>query len=88
MTNTSSRNCPIFDRELGSEDHLVEAGRSAFFKDCMRSELPKLCGAKGNRTPDLLDTNEWTWAFAAVDTVGCTENLLVKRLSTLALMAC
>jgi hypothetical protein len=28
---------------------------------------------------DLLDANEWTWAFVAVDTVGCTENLLLKR---------
>jgi hypothetical protein len=54
----------------------------------MRSELLELLGAKANRTPDLLDANEWTWAFVAVDTVGCTENLLVKRFATLALMAC
>jgi hypothetical protein len=40
------------------------------------------------RTADLLDANEWTWAFAAVETIGRTENVLVKRLATLALIAC
>ena len=33
---------------------------------------------------DLLDANESTWAFVAVDFVGCGDNYQVKRLATLA----
>ena len=33
---------------------------------------------------DLLDANESTWAFVAVDRVGCLNNEQVKRLATLA----
>ena len=34
------------------------------------SDQLKLCGAKGIRTPDLLDANENNWAFITVDRVG------------------
>jgi hypothetical protein len=37
-------------------------------------------GAKGNRTPDLLDANETTWALAAPSCVGSTPKPQVKRL--------
>jgi hypothetical protein len=37
----------------------------------------------GNRTPDLLDANETNWAFDAVYSVGCVENLLVRELAAL-----
>ncbi len=33
--------------------------------------------------PDLLDANETTWAFAAVDRIGSVKNRQVKRLATL-----
>jgi hypothetical protein len=48
------------------------------------SELRKRCGAKGIRTPDLLDANESTWAFGLADSVGGVENALVKALKRLA----
>jgi len=41
-------------------------------------------GAKGIRTPDLLDANETNWAFADVDCVGLANNQQVKRLAALA----
>ena len=34
-------------------------------------------------TPDLLDANEATWEFIAVDCVGCLKNQQVKTLATL-----
>jgi len=34
--------------------------------------------------PDLLDANEWTWAFVGVDRVDFTENRHVKEFVTLA----
>jgi hypothetical protein len=37
-------------------------------------------GAKGIRTPDLLDANESTWAFVAVDFVGRRGKRQVNRL--------
>src|SRR5690349_17513344 len=51
--------------------------KSAFY-------LRFLCGAKGNRTPDLLDANESTWAFVAVNTVGCDRKSLARALVMLA----
>src|SRR5271168_2521295 len=37
-------------------------------------------GAKGIRTPDLLDANESTWAFAASSCDGCAMKLQVSGL--------
>ncbi|BBY13836.1 hypothetical protein MMARJ_45760 [Mycobacterium marseillense] len=45
--------------------------------------LMKLCGAKGNRTPDLLDANESTWAFGTACNVGRVKFLQVDGLATL-----
>src|SRR6476661_269339 len=33
------------------------------------------------RSPDLLDANESTWVFVAIDRVGFVDNPLVKRLT-------
>jgi hypothetical protein len=38
------------------------------------SELRKRCGAKGIRTPDLLDANESICAFVTPNWVGCVRN--------------
>jgi hypothetical protein len=37
-------------------------------------------GAKGIRTPDLLDANETTWAFVTRSCDGCARKLLVTAL--------
>ena len=53
-----------------------------------RNFMPVNCGissgAKGIRTPDLLDANESTWAFALVEQVGGAGKLHVTWLVTLA----
>jgi hypothetical protein len=49
-----------------------------------RSDLPRCFGAKGNRTPDLLDANESTWAFIRVDLVDRVKNFQVRALTALA----
>jgi len=39
----------------------------------------------GLTTLDLLDANEWTWAFMCVDRVGVVSNRQVRRLTALAI---
>jgi hypothetical protein len=47
------------------------------------STWPNPGGAKGIRTPDLLDANESTWAFMPVDRVGCDRKPHVRALEQL-----
>jgi hypothetical protein len=49
----------------------------------MYPDLPKSGGAKGNRTPDLLDANENHWAFVTESCVGCAMNLQFRLLAML-----
>lgn len=42
--------------------------------------------AQRDLTPDLLDANEFSWAFVAVETVDFAKNLLVRTLATLGLV--
>jgi hypothetical protein len=44
----------------------------------------RVSGAKGIRTPDLLDANESTWVFVTSNCVGCARNLLVRALGAMA----
>jgi hypothetical protein len=54
----------LFDEDLdGVADRLNVAIQTTADGECslagaIRPDLFKLCGAKGNRTPDLLDANE------------------------------
>ena len=47
-----------------------------------RPAPPRRCASAARR--DLLDANEWTWAFVGVDRVDLTENRHVKEFVTLA----
>ena len=43
-----------------------------------------VAAARTDSDDDLLDANEWTWAFVGVDRVDLTENRHVKEFVTLA----
>jgi hypothetical protein len=47
-----------------------------------------LGGAKGNRTPDLLDANETTWALAAESCIDIATNPQVRRLALTVTKSC
>ena len=63
---------PAPQRKAPKSPTKTEFGLDAGFE--IAPELRIYGGAKGIRTPDLLDANEWTWAFVAVDRIGCRKN--------------
>jgi hypothetical protein len=70
----------LFDDDL---DEVADRQDAAIVNDIC-PELLKVCGAKGIRTPGLLDANESTWAFAVVGRVGGERKGHVTRFTTLA----
>jgi hypothetical protein len=61
------------DQVAGRLDAAIQATADGFCSLALvyHSDLLKLRGAKGIRTPDLLDANESNRAFAASSCVGC-----------------
>jgi len=53
-----------------------------------RPDLLKLCGARENRTPDLLDANVPVLAFGASSCVGSATNLHFRRLAPMVATSC
>jgi hypothetical protein len=60
--------------QTGWESRNVTADGGHVLVGDQRPDLLKLCGARENRTPDLLDANESNWTFVAVGRVGRVRN--------------